>query len=142
MRISRMAFAGLIALAATSVAAGAFASPTPNTSPMAHPSPPAALYHCTWSRRFGGGIGWTGDLTIRINQEGIINGSYRSTSIKPDPFYGRIITVTGGRTGNNIRLSFGVVPSITVRGDYESGKITGSAMIKTTTYDFKAIQPH
>lgn len=138
MRISRLLLAGLVATAVTAAAPRAFASPSPGMAPMPHPSPPAALYHCTWTKRFGGGIGWTGDLTIRVNEEGIINGTYRSTSIKPDPFYGKIVTVTGGRTGKNIRLTFGIVPSVTVRGDDEGGNITGSATIGSTTYNFVA----
>ena len=141
MRKYRIFLTTLVAVAAVAITSNAFASPTPSVSAMPNASPPAALYHCKWSKRFGGGVGWTGNLTIRINEEGIVNGTYRSTSIKPDPFYGRIITVTGGRTGKNIRLSFGIVPSVTVRGDYESAKITGSTVIQSITYEFVAISP-
>jgi hypothetical protein len=138
MKLSRTVLAGLMALAATAFATGAFGSPTPTASEMPRPSPPAALYHCTWTRRFGGGVRWTGDLTMRIHPEGMVNGTYRSTSVQPDPF-GQNVTVTGGRTGNNIRLTFGIRPSVTVRGEYEGVKIVGSATIRSSSFLFVAV---
>lgn len=68
------------------------------------------------------------DLTIRINPEGIVNGTYRSTSIRPDPFRGNIITVTGGVSGKNISLEFGTSGNFPVKGEYYVGEgIVGTA---------------
>jgi len=66
---------------------------------------------------------WTGDMTLKINPEGIIHGTYRSTSIKPDPFYGKIITVTGGLSGGkNIHLEFGARGYFPVKGEFHAGQ--------------------
>ena len=95
-------------------------------------------FHCQWTQRFGRGTPWTGDMTIKDNAEGIINGTYRSTSIKPDPFYGKIITVTGALTGKSIRLSFGIVPNVTVRGELVKGGIQGTTAYNGGTLEFAA----
>jgi hypothetical protein len=81
-------------------------------------------------------------MKITVNSEGIINGTYRSTSIKPDPFYGKIVTVTGGLSGKDIRLSFGVVPSVTVRGQVVKNGITGSTTYNSGSLDFAAAVAH
>jgi len=74
---------------------------------------------------------WTGDLTLKINAEGIINGTYRSTSSRPDPFRGNIITVTGGLNGKNIHLDFGSKGYFPVKGEYHAGEgIIGTAYSK------------
>jgi hypothetical protein len=138
MRISPIVLASFTALALIGLGADAFGSPTPTASEMPRPSPPAALYHCTWTRRFGGGVRWTGDLTMRVHPEGMVNGTYRSTSVQPDPF-GQNVTVTGGRNGNNMRLTFGISPSVTVRGEYEGAKIVGSATIRSSNFLFVAV---
>ena len=99
----------------------------------AQPTTPAAgspslQYRVEIKPRNTNALPWTGDLTIRINPEGIINGTYRSTSIRPDPFRGNIITVTGGLSGNNIRLDFGISGNFPVRGEYYVGEgIVGTA---------------
>lgn len=87
-------------------------------------------------------VPWTGDMTLKINPEGIINGTYRSTSVRPDPFYGKIVTVTGGLTGgNNIRLDFGAKGYFPVKGEFHPGAgIVGTARMKSTMYDFVAKQ--
>jgi len=90
-------------------------------------------YYCHWTKQFGGGLAWTGDLKFNVNSEGILNGTYRSNSVRPDPFYGKIITVTGGVTGTNIRLSFGISPSLTARGTVANNAITGSTQYNGST---------
>jgi hypothetical protein len=76
---------------------------------------------------------WTGDLTIKINPEGIITGTYRSTSTRPDPFRGNIINVTGGLSGKNINLEFGTKGYFPVKGEYEAGAgIVGTAYSKVS----------
>lgn len=76
-------------------------------------------------------VPWTGDMTLKINPEGIINGTYRSTSTRPDPFHGKIITVTGGLTGGkNIHLEFGAKGYFPVKGEYHTGQgIVGTARL-------------
>jgi hypothetical protein len=109
-------------------ASAAAASALPVGTPLA--------YNCQWTQRFKNSTPWTGDMTITVNAESIINGKYKSTSIKPDPLYGRIITVTGGLNGKNIRLSFGVVPSLTVHGEVMSNGIQGTSSYNGGTLVF------
>lgn len=74
---------------------------------------------------------WTGDLTLKINSEGIINGTYRSTSSRPDPFHGQLITVTGGLSGTNIHLEFGSKGYFPMKGQFHAGQgIVGTAYSK------------
>jgi hypothetical protein len=127
---------GLVAalLFATSSSGGPVAASEAAASALPVGTPLA--YHCQWTQRLRNSTPWTGDMTITVNAEGIINGKYKSTSIKPDPLYGRIITVTGGLTGKDIRLSFGVVPSLTVRGQVMSNGIQGTSSYNGGTLVF------
>jgi hypothetical protein len=138
MNTLRMMAACLIALAAFASASSAFASPTSTESAMPHASPASTLFHCAWRQRFSHSVAWSGDLTFQVNSQGIIRGTYRSTSIRPDPFYGRIITVGGALSGKNIRLSFGISPSVSMHGTYEGKTITGTATVKSNSYEFAA----
>jgi hypothetical protein len=140
----RPSIVSVIALAAclTSVLAwpahASSPTPAPSGAPMHIAVGTLVKFHCQWTQRFGRGTPWTGDMTIKDNAEGIINGTYRSTSIRPDPFYGKIVTVTGSVTGKNIRLTFGIVPSVTVRGELVKGGIQGSTAYNGGTLEFAA----
>jgi hypothetical protein len=126
----------VVALAPMSAVADT-ASPQPAASAHAavSPQPGHPLYfivnikpHMTQTQP------WTGDLTLKINPEGIINGTYRSTSTKPDPFHGKIITVSGGLNGKNIHLDFGAKGYFPVKGEYHPGAgIVGTAYSKAGT---------
>jgi hypothetical protein len=119
-------------------AAGSSGGPVAASEPVASALPVGTplAYNCQWTQRLRNSAPWTGNMTITVNAEGIINGKYKSTSIKPDPLYGRIITVTGGLTGKDIRLSFGVVPSLTVRGEVMSNGIQGTSSYNGGTLVF------
>ena len=136
MRFLVVFFAVLLACASSAAAASSDTSPPPagNAIPVGTP----IKFHCQWTQRFRMSTPWTGDMTIRDNAEGLINGTYRSTSIKPDPFYGKIITVTGAVNGKNIRLSFGIVPNVTVTGELIKGGIQGQTAYNGGTMEFKA----
>ena len=128
----------LIAAAACALLVTAHA-PATGSTPTPMPVNQELKYSCQWEPRVKQGVPWTGDLTIRVNQEGLINGTYRSTSIRPDPFYGKIITVTGALTGgNNIRLSFGVSPNITIRGEVVNNGIHAVTTYKGGRVEFLA----
>ena len=112
-----------------------------------HPAASAAGSHTLHfivniTPRMSKSVPWTGDLTLKINPKGIINGTYRSTSVRPDPFYGKITTVTGGLSGQNIRLEFGAKGSFPVKGDYHAGAgIVATAHTRSgQIYDFVAKQ--
>ena len=83
-------------------------------------------------------VPYSGILKLKINADGIINGTYQSNSIRPDPTNGRIISVTGGLTGTNIHLSFGMGGNVRVTGTFKNGHITGTAFTKNGMMDFAA----
>jgi hypothetical protein len=96
-------------------------------------------YEVTISRRFSQGSPWTGALAITVNEQGIISGQYKSTSVKPDPFRGKIVNVTGALSGNNVRLDFNVQGTYQTKGTISEDKIVGTFYDpRMTTYDFLA----
>jgi len=120
---------------------------TGSPAPAAHSAAPAAAsqtlhFIVNITPRMSKSVPWTGDLTLKINPEGIINGTYRSTSVRPDPFYGKITTVTGGLKGQNIRLEFGAKGNFPVKGEYHAGAgIVATAHTRSgQIYDFVAKQ--
>jgi hypothetical protein len=113
-------------------------APQAQASSLALPVDQQLVYHCQWTQRVGPSTPWTGTMTIRVNAEGLINGTYRSTSARPDPFYGRMVTVTGALQGQNIRLSFGISPAVTVRGELFSNGISGTTTFNGGRFEFLA----
>jgi len=109
---------------------------------LADTSSPDLHFVVNITPRLLGGVPWTGELTFRVSPDGIINGTYKSTSVKPDPFYGKIITVTGALSQKNIRLEFGLRGNFAVDGTYEPGVgIVGTALsARGAWYDFVAKQ--
>ncbi|HZV78584.1 MAG TPA: hypothetical protein VFF60_03115 [Candidatus Binatus sp.] len=134
MRVSRALL--IIAISLISIGQGTVSQA--QASSLALPVDQQITYHCQWTQRVGPSTPWTGTMTIRVNAEGIINGTYRSTSARPDPFYGRMITVTGALQGQNIRLSFGISPAVTVRGELFSNGISGTTTFNGGRFEFLA----
>lgn len=96
-------------------------------------------YEVQITKRFSHGSSWTGALAITVNEQGIVSGQYKSTSAKPDPFYGKIVNVTGGLSGTNIRLDFNVQGTYQAKGTISEDKIVGTFYDpRMTTYDFVA----
>jgi len=84
---------------------------------------------------------WTGDLTLTVSASTILSGQYRSNSIRPDPFRGSIVHVTGGVNGDSIRISFGTTGRITVRGTISVDEIRGTFYdANNKTYNFSALR--
>lgn len=92
--------------------------------------------------RLGGGAPWTGVLTLSINPDGIVSGQYRSTSIRPDPFYGKSLFVTGGVTGKNIHFSFGARGRASVQATFHHNNLVGTMFLGSRLYDFVAQRAH
>src|SRR5271165_753302 len=133
--IVRTLLAGLIAAVicvASALPSGAAPTPPQTVAGGILPVGQNLHYYCDW----------TGDLKFSVNADGIVNGTYRSNSVRPDPFYGKIVTVTGGVTGTNIRLSFGIVPNISVRGTVANNAITGATQYNGGTLEFVADPSH
>jgi hypothetical protein len=85
-------------------------------------------------------VPYSGILKLNIDSKGIIQGTYVSNSIRPDPTNGKIISVVGGVTGSTIHLSFGSHGGWRVNGTLKSGHIVGTMYgNKGQIWDFEAI---
>lgn len=86
---------------------------------------------------------YTGALVFKVNQNGILNGLYESDSIRPDPFYGQKIPVTGTLSGNNIRVQIGTgARAIVINGTANDHAISGSATMRGAVWVFKGERVH
>ena len=97
----------------------------------------SADYVAAYQPTFGTqSVPYTGDLKLTFNH-GIISGTYSSISARPDPYYGRIIQVTGGVKGSGINLRIGSIslPNGTIEKD---GTIQGTANWNGKLYNFLA----
>jgi hypothetical protein len=97
----------------------------------------SADYVAAYQSTFGTqGPPYTGDLKLNFNH-GIITGTYTSISARPDPYYGRIIQVTGGVKGSGINLRIGSIslPNGTIE---KNGTIQGTANWNGKLFNFMA----
>jgi hypothetical protein len=98
----------------------------------------SATYIAAYNPLWNGGVPYSGEMKLKFNH-GIISGTYTATSVKPDPMYGRIISVTGTVSHGNINLDIGGMSGFTVRGTLEKdGTISGTATKKGHQYRFLA----
>lgn len=98
----------------------------------------SATYVAAYNPLFGGGVPYSGEMKLAFNH-GIIAGTYSATSTRPDPLYGRIITVTGTVQHGNINLDVGGMSGFSVRGTLDgNGTISGTATQKGRMYAFLA----
>ena len=117
------------------------ASLAPALSSSSIPRNQSLVYEVRISQRMRQSTPWTGVLTVTINDQGIVNGRYRSNSIRPDPLRNQIIIVTGGLNGENISLSFGTSGRMSVHGTITEDGITGSFRSGTNQpLDFDALR--
>jgi hypothetical protein len=94
-----------------------------------------AAYQPTFGRQ---GVPYSGTLNLKFNN-GIVSGTYRSDSVRPDPLYGRTINVSGGVSEGQITLDFKASGGFTVRGTLAgNGEISGTATINGHFYSFLA----
>jgi hypothetical protein len=97
----------------------------------------SADYVAAYQPTFGTqGVPYSGDLKLTFNH-GIITGTYTSASVRPDPYYGRIVQVTGGYKSGQINLNIGNIslPNGTIAKD---GTIKGTANWNGKLYNFLA----
>ena len=99
----------------------------------------SATYIAAYNPMFGGGgVPYSGEMKLTFNH-GIINGTYTSTSVRPDPLRGRINLVTGTVQHGNINLAVGGGIGFTVRGTLaQDGTISGTATKSGQFYRFLA----
>ncbi len=117
------------------------ASLAPAASAYEVPRNHQLIYAVEITQRFKMSSAWTGDLVITVNDAGIVSGQYRSNSIKPDPFRGSIVNVSGGLSGDFIKISFGTMGQMSVKGTISEEKISGTFYdTNNKTYDFVALR--
>jgi hypothetical protein len=81
---------------------------------------------------------YAGIMKLKFDH-GIINGTYVSESVRPDPLYGRTIAVTGNVSEGQITLNLQAMGGFTVRGTLSGdGEISGTATIRGSFYSFLA----
>jgi hypothetical protein len=85
-------------------------------------------------------VPFTGVLSLTIEPNGIINGTYRSTSIRPDPFSNKFNKVTGGVSGDNVNLHIG--STLSFNGKRYEGEWRGTARWRGGFYSFVAKPAH
>jgi hypothetical protein len=98
-----------------------------------------ATYVAAYQPTFGPAhVPYSGTLKLNFNH-GIVSGTYRSESVRPDPLYGRIIAASGGVSQGHITLTLQAPGGFTVRGTIaEDGEISGTATIRGQFYNFLA----
>jgi hypothetical protein len=85
------------------------------------------------------GVPYSGKLTLSFSKDGIVSGTYRADSIRPDPMNGKIIPVAGGVSGSSIHLSFGMGANFSVSGTIDKhGRIVASGYRRGVAYNFEA----
>jgi hypothetical protein len=122
----------LAALIAATATAPAFAV-------VVHGEKWSATYVAAYQPTFGHqGVPYSGTMKLTFNH-GIISGTYTGESVRPDPYYGRILSVSGGVQGGHIMLNVGGSGGFSVKGTLSSdGEISGTATIKGRFYNFLA----
>ena len=82
------------------------------------------------------GVPYSGIMKLKFNH-GIISGTYDSTSVRPDPMYGRIINVTGTASRGVVSLHIASLSMMSGRID-NNGTISGTASWQGILWNFLA----
>ncbi|MBV9057247.1 MAG: hypothetical protein JO078_04885 [Candidatus Eremiobacteraeota bacterium] len=98
-----------------------------------------ATYVAAYQPTFGPSrVPFSGKLKLHVNN-GIVSGTYVSESVRPDPLYGRTLSVNGGISQGHVTLDIAASGGFTVRGTLEGdGTIRGTATIRGGFYTFVA----
>ncbi|HTX60575.1 MAG TPA: hypothetical protein VMH02_12975 [Verrucomicrobiae bacterium] len=97
----------------------------------------SAEYVAAYQPTFGTqGPPYAGDLKLTVNN-GVVKGTYTAFSSRPDPYYGRIINVTGGTSNGHISLRIGGL-SLQNGKIAQNGDISGTANWNGKLYTFEA----
>jgi hypothetical protein len=133
----------VIAALAGAFSSQAYSAAAPAPQPTATSAP--LKYTVTITPRFGRGRQWTGALTISVNASGSVTGTYKSTTIVPDPFYSQHVTVSGHEKGKQIELIFHMLPpnKFKVEAQFFGDNFSGTATDQNAkSYDFLAQRLH
>ena len=104
-----------------------------------HPAVWSATYVAAYQPQFGntGSVPYSGIMKLKFNH-GTVNGTYDSQSVRPDPYRGRILTVTGTiSSDNHVMLRFGSfsLPNATISSH---GTIKGTGNWNGKLFNFEA----
>lgn len=98
----------------------------------------SATYVAAYNPLFKGGVPYAGEMKLSFNH-GIISGTYTASSTRPDPLYGRILSVTGTVQHGNINFTVGGMTGFSLRGTlHADGTISGTATQRGQSYNFLA----
>ncbi|MBV8147555.1 MAG: hypothetical protein JO092_00525 [Candidatus Eremiobacteraeota bacterium] len=115
----------------------ALVTATPALAILGHGPVWTATYVAAFQPQFGtAGVPYSGILKLKFNHN-YISGTYDSTSVRPDPMYGRIINVTGTVSKGNVILH---IASLTMlNGTIDTlGTISGTASWQGRLFNFLA----
>ncbi len=98
-----------------------------------------ATYIAAYQPTFGASrVPYAAKIKLHVNN-GVISGTYVSESVRPDPLYGRILSVSGGVSEGNVTLYVAAPGGFTVRGTLGgNGTIVGTATVRGNFYTFVA----
>lgn len=83
----------------------------------------------------------TGDMTITIDGNGSITGTYRGTAPKNDSLYDKTVPVTGSLSSGRIHLEIGKNGELHVDGTMDQNGIVGTGSVGgQQLYDFVGSQ--
>lgn len=97
----------------------------------------SATYVAAFQPQLGSqGVPYSGIMKLNFNH-GIVSGTYESTSVRPDPMYGRIINVTGTLSKGSMILH---IASLTILNGSmaQNGTISGTATWQGRLWNFLA----
>jgi hypothetical protein len=96
-----------------------------------------ASYVAAFQPQFGHqGVPYSGVMKLKFDHQ-YISGTYDSTSVRPDPMYGRIINVTGTVSKGNVILHVASLTMLNGTID-DSGTISGTATWQGRLFNFLA----
>ncbi|HEV3153340.1 MAG TPA: hypothetical protein VGZ02_06035 [Candidatus Baltobacteraceae bacterium] len=84
----------------------------------------------------------TGILVLTFNAGGIVNGTYRGTSIAPDPLNNRITQVTGGIQNHQLWIDIGMRGSMRFSGTLQHGNLSLSGFMRGRMYTLTGAAVH
>ena len=104
-------------------------------------SPQTTHFSTTMVSHLGAGDPRTGDMTITIDGNGNITGTYRGTAPKNDSLYDKTVPVTGSLSGGRIHLEIGKGGELHVDGTLDQNGIVGTGSVGgQQLYDFIGAQ--
>ncbi len=122
---------------AIALVVAALLSTAPGRAILGHGPVWTATYVAVFQPQFGHqGVPYSGIMKLKFDHQ-YISGMYESTSVRPDPMYGRMINVTGTVSKGNVILHIASLTMLNGSID-NSGTISGTASWQGRLFNFLA----